>query len=66
MRATLHMRTRVAVRYQPVRKAFSERLRAKGKAAKLALTACMRKLLTILNAMVKHHKPWQGQEVPSA
>jgi transposase len=66
VRATLYMSTLVAVRYNPVLKAFYERLRAKGKAAKLALTACMRKLLTILNAMLKHHKPWQVQEVPSA
>ena len=66
VRAPLYMSTLVAVRYHLVLKAFYERLRAKGKAAKLALTACMRKLLTILNAMVKHHKPWQGQEVPSA
>jgi hypothetical protein len=60
------MSTLVAVRYNPVLKAFYDRLRAKGKAAKVALTACIRKLLTILNAMVKHHKPWHGQEVPSA
>jgi len=33
---------------------------------KVALTACMRKLLTILNAMVKHHTPWHVQEVPNA
>jgi transposase len=39
------------------------RARALGKTAKVALTACMRKLLTILNAMVKHHTPWQPQEV---
>ena len=63
MRATLYMSTLVAVRYNPVLKAFYERLRAAGKAAKVALTACMRKLLTILNAMVKHHTPWQPQEV---
>jgi transposase len=37
-----------------------------GKAKKVALTACMRKLLTILNAMAKHQKPWHVQEVPSA
>jgi transposase len=43
-----------------------ERLRMKRKAAKVALTACMRKLLTILNAMAKHHTPWQVQEVPNA
>jgi transposase len=60
------MSTLVAVRYNPVLKAFYERLRAKGKAAKVALTAGMRKLLTILNAMVKHHTPWQVQEVPHA
>jgi transposase len=56
----------VAVRYHPVLKTFDERLRAAGKPAKVALTACMRKLLTILNALVKHHTPWQHQEVPSA
>lgn len=39
-------------------KAFYDRLRTAGKAAKVALTACMRKLLTILNAMVKHQKRW--------
>jgi transposase len=66
VRATLYMSTLVAVRYNPVFKAFYERLRAAGKAAKLALTACMRKLLTILNAMVKHHAPWQPEEVRSA
>jgi len=51
------------VRYHPVLKAFYDRLRAGGKVAKVALTACMRKLLTILNAMVKHHTPWQPQAV---
>jgi transposase len=66
VRATLYMSTLVAVRYNPVLKAFYDRLRAAGKVAKVALTACMRKLLTILNAMVKHHTPWQVQEVPNA
>jgi transposase len=60
------MSTLVAVRYNPVLKPFYERLRAVGKAAKVALTACMRKVLTILNAMVRHQKRWQPQEVPSA
>jgi hypothetical protein len=55
----------VAVRDNPVRKAFYQRLCAAGKAKKVALTACMRKLLTMLNAMVKHQKPWHMQEVPS-
>ena len=66
VRATLSMRTLVAVRYNAVLKVFYERLRAAGKTAKVALAACMRKLLTILNAMVKHHTPWQPQEVLGA
>jgi transposase len=66
VRATLYMCTLVAVRYNPLLKAFYERLRAAGKAAKVALTASMRKLLTILNAMVKHHTPWQPKEVTIA
>jgi transposase len=65
VRATLYMSTLVAVRYNPVLKAFYQRLCTAGKAKKVALTACMRKLLTILNAMVKHQKPWHVQEVPS-
>ena len=59
MRAPLYMATLVAARYNPVMRAFYERLRAAGKAAKVALVACMRKLLTILNAMVKAQRPWQ-------
>ena len=47
-------------------KAFDERLLAAGKAKKVALTACMHKLLTIMNAMVRDLKPWQPQEVPIA
>jgi transposase len=66
VRATLYMSALVAVRYNPVLKTFYEHLRAAGKPAKVALTAGMRKLLTILNALVKHHIPWQPQEVPSA
>jgi transposase len=48
-----------ATRYNPVIRAFYARLCAAGKAKKVALTACMRKLLTILNAMLKHRTPWQ-------
>ena len=66
VRATLSMSPLAAVRYHPILNAFYERLRGTGKAAKVALTACMRKLLTILNAMVKHHTSWRSQEVPSA
>ena len=66
VRATRSMSTLVAVRYHAVRKVFYERWRAVGKTAKVALTACMRQRLTILNAMLKHHAPWQVQEVPNA
>jgi transposase len=66
VRATLSMSTLVAGRDNPILTAFYARLRAAGKAAKVALTACMRTRLTILNAMVKHHTPWQVQEVPNA
>jgi transposase len=66
VRGTLTMSTFVAVRYNPVLKTFYERLRVVGKAAKVALTACMRKLLTMLNAIMKHHTPWQPQEALGA
>lgn len=58
VRAVLYMGTLVAVRHNPVLRAFYQRLRAAGKLPKVALTACMRKLLTILNAMVKHQQRW--------
>ena len=61
VRAVLYMSTLSAVRHNPVLKAFYERLRAAGKAAKVALTASMRKLLTILNAMIKHRTRWQAK-----
>jgi transposase len=66
VRATLEMSTLVAVRYNAVLKVCYERLRAAGKTAKVALAACMRKLLTILNAMGKHRTPWQPREVLGA
>ena len=59
VRATLYMATLVAARFNPVIRAFYKRLCAAGKPKKVALTACMRKLLTILNAMLKHGTPWQ-------
>ncbi len=58
VRCTLYMATLVATRHNPVIKRFYERLVGAGKAKKVALVACMRKLLTILNAMVKSGKPW--------
>lgn len=63
VRAVLYMGILVAVRFNPVLKQFYERLRHKGKPAKVALTACMHKLLIILNAMMKNHTPWQAQTV---
>ena len=59
VRAVLDLRAVVASRHNPVIREFYERLLAAGKVKKVALTACMRKLLTILNAMVKHHRTWQ-------
>ena len=59
VRATLYMGALVATRFNPVIKAFYHRLLAAGKAKKVALVACMRKLLVILNAMLKHRTQWQ-------
>jgi transposase len=64
-RPVLYMSTLVATRFNPQIKAFYQRLLAAGKVKKVALTACMRKFLTILNAMLKHRTPWQAQEVQS-
>lgn len=59
IRATLYMGAVVAMRHNPVIKAFYERLVGRGKSKKLALTACVRKILVILNAMVRQNQPWQ-------
>lgn len=59
VRAVLYMSTLVATRYNPVIREFYERLLAAGKVKKVALIACMRKLLTILNAMIKNQQRWQ-------
>ena len=61
VRAALYMAALVGVRYNPTLKEFYERLLRAGKPKKVALTACMRKLLTILNAMLKHHTAWNPQ-----
>jgi transposase len=58
LRHLLYMAAMVAARYNPMLRAFYQRLLAAGKAKKLALTACMRKLVLILNAMVKNNQPW--------
>ncbi|MBM3223254.1 MAG: IS110 family transposase [Candidatus Tectomicrobia bacterium] len=65
-RAVWYRGTLVATKPHPVIKALYDRLCAAGKAKKVALTACMHTWLTILNAMMKHHTPWQPREVPIA
>lgn len=59
VRAALYMSTLVATRHNPLIKAFYSRLVAAGKPPKLALTACMRKLLTIVNAILRNETPWR-------
>lgn len=61
VRAALYMAAVVASRHNPVFIAFYQKLVAAGKPKKVALVACMRKLLVILNAMLKHDMPWQHQ-----
>lgn len=58
VRRSLYMATLVATRFNAVIKQFYSRLIAAGKPKKVAIVACMRKLLTILNAMVRTGKPW--------
>jgi transposase len=59
VRASLYMGAVVAIRHNPIIKDFYERLLSRGKPKKLAITACVRKMLVILNAMIRDQKPWQ-------
>ena len=59
VRAALYMGALTVSRFNPVIRDFYQRLLAAGKPKKLALTACMRKLLVILNSMLKHRSPWR-------
>jgi transposase len=61
VRTVLYMTTLYAVRFNSTIKTFYERLLAKGIPKKVALTACMRKLLTTLGAMLRKRTPWQPQ-----
>lgn len=65
VRGVLYMATLVATRYNPVISAFYRRLCGQGKAKKLALVACMRKFLTILNSMLKYHTTWIHHPIPA-
>ena len=59
VRTALYMATLSAVRFNPVISAFYMQLKGKGKKPKVALTACMRKLIVMLNAMMKNNEPWR-------
>ena len=61
VRAVLYMSTLVATRHNPVIRTFYEHLLNQGKLRKVAMTACMRKLLTLLNAMIRDQKRWQPE-----
>jgi transposase len=63
VRAALYMGTLVATRHNPVLKRFYERLLAAGKPKKVALVACMRKLLSILNALMRDRAVWRSPHV---
>jgi transposase len=65
VRATLYMGTLAAVQHNPVLRRFYERLLAAGKPKKLALVACMHKLLLILNAVLRQRAPWQPPASPA-
>jgi transposase len=58
VRAILYMGAVVAIRHNPVIKTFYDRLVQRGKPKKLAITACVHKMLVILNAMIRDHLPW--------
>jgi len=64
VRAVLYMGTLSAVRCNPIIRSFYQRLTKAGKNHKVAMTACMRKLLTILNIMMKNHTHWHYQSPP--
>jgi len=65
IRSVLYMSTLSAKRFNPVIREFYERLLAAGKLKKVALTACMHKLLIILNAMMKNRSLWQYPYAPA-
>ncbi len=64
MRCTLYMATLNARRFNPVIKAFADRLSSLGKKPKVIITACMRELLVILNTMLKNNTHWSRHSQP--
>jgi transposase len=65
IRTLLYMAATTAIRCNPVIREFYERLKSRGKPHKVALVACMRKMLTILNAMVRESTPWTPERKPA-
>ena len=65
VRAVVYMAALVAVRWQPEFKAFYQQLRARGKPTKVALVACMRKLLVVLNARIRDERRQAGLLAPA-
>jgi transposase len=66
VRTTLYMATLCATRHNPAVREFYGRLVASGKPKKVALRACMRKLLSILGAILRNRTPWQSQLLPAS
>ena len=64
VRTLLYMAATTAIRSNPVIRPFYERLKSRGKPHKVAMVACMRKMLTILNAMVRQSTPWTPETNP--
>jgi transposase len=61
VRSALYMSVLTGIRHNPTLRAFYKRLRQAGKKTKVAMTACMRKLLTILNAILRTQTPWNNK-----
>jgi transposase len=66
VQAALYMATISAMRFNPVIQPFAQRLLDAGKPFKVAMIACMRKLLTILNVMVKNNEHWRSPVLQNA
>jgi transposase len=66
VRRVLYMATIVAIRHNETIKRFYQRLKAKGKESKVAIVACMSKLLTIVNLLIKNNEVWKNAESVSA
>ena len=66
VRRVLYMSTIVAIRFNPTIRAFYQHLKAQGKESKVAIVACMRKFITILNLLIKNDTLWKNEESVSA